>query len=110
MKNNYASDNVKLWLLNDRFLYSVLIGFLSTYYTNKLEQAIEGIDGVFGVYKSFIDFLREEYLIIETEDQVAFNDNTIMHYKMDEWLSIFAKDHEETILKVKEEVHNYPKN
>jgi hypothetical protein len=29
---------------------------------------------------------------------------------MDEWLSIFAKDHEETILKVKEEVHNYPKN
>ena len=89
------SDNVKIWLLNDQSLYSILIGWLSGMSKRRLSNK----HGTF--YQPFIQMLRDEFKLIETPDEVAFNDSGISWSEMDNFIYLFAKENEYTIKKLR---------
>ena len=91
------SDNVKIWLCNSQKLYSILIGWLS----GMSERRLSNDQGTF--YQPFIEMLRDEFELIETPDNIAYNDSGISWSEMDNFIYLFAKENEETINKLRKE-------
>jgi len=92
------SDNVKLWLCNSQKLYSILIGWLS----GMSERRLSNKHGTF--YQPFIEMLRDEFKLIETPDEIAYNDCGISWSQMDNFIYLFAKENEDSINKLRKEM------
>ena len=77
---NYQTWNVALWIGNDEGLYKEARWFMS-----EPEFFKDNINS-YGEYKSFIMYLRENHGLIETPDEVAYNDSSLDYERLNEML------------------------